>query len=106
MKKVVLAVLVLGLLFAAAAPSLAHDHWAGHGRYYGPAYHHGYWGPQYYGGYRPIVVVPTAPVYGYRVYPPAIGPVYSTPVVPYPYYATPGVTLGFRGPRISVGVGF
>jgi hypothetical protein len=104
MKGVAFLVVALGLLLAMAAPSLAHDHWGGHGGYYAPIHHHGYYGP-HYGGYRPVVVVP-APVYGYATYPPVVGSVYA-PVVPGPcYYGAPGVSLGFRGPRVSVGVGF
>ena len=93
MKSVALVVVALGLLFTMATPSLAHEHWAGHGGYYGPAYHHhGYAGGYYYGGYRPVVVVP-APVYDYTYYPPAVAPVYGT-VAPSPYYyGAPGVSF-------------
>jgi hypothetical protein len=107
MKSVALVVVALGLLLAMAAPSLAHGYWA-------PVHHH-YYGPYYYGGYRPVVVAPTvvapAPVYGYApyspAYPPVVAPAYS-PVVtsPYYYYGAPGVSFGYRGPRVSIGLGF
>ena len=102
MKNVALVVVALGLLLAMATPSLAHGYWA-------PAHHyHGY----YYGGYSPVVVVPApvpapAPVYGYAPYPPVVAPGFS-PVVPAPYYyrGVPGVSLGYRGRGLSIGVGF
>jgi len=107
MKSLALVVVALGLLFAMVAPSLAHEHWAGRGGYYAPAYyhHHGYSGAYYYGGYRPVVVVP-APVYGYTNYPPAVAPVYGTAVPPPYYYGAPAVTFGYRGPGVRIGVGF
>ena len=99
MKSVALVVVALGLLFAMAAPSLAH----GPVHYY---HHYGYAGPHYYGGYPTVVVTP-APVYGYATYPPVVAPVYP-PVAPGPcyYYGTPGVSLGYRGPGLRIGVGF
>ncbi len=66
MKSVALVVVALGLLFAMAAPSLAH----GPVHYY---HHYGYAGPHYYGGYPTVVVTP-APVYGYATYPPVVAP--------------------------------
>ena len=98
MRRVLLTLATLGILAVAASPA-----WADHGNYHG--YHHGYhhggfYAPAYvhprvwvappvvmpYGGYP--VVVP-APVYRYR-----------------PYY--PEVQSGFyyRGPGVSIGVGF
>jgi hypothetical protein len=104
MKSVALVVVALGLLLAMAAPSLAHGYWA-------PVHHHHvYSGPYYHGGYRPVVVGPApvvapAPVYGYTACPPVVGPVYA-PVAPCPYYyGAPGVTFGFRGRGVAVGVG-
>jgi hypothetical protein len=106
MKSMAVVVVALGLLLAMAAPSLAHGYCA-------PVHHHhhGYSGPYYYGGYSPVVVVP-APVYGYAAYPPVVTPGVApvvAPVVPGPYYygyGAPGVTLGYRGPRVAVRVGF
>jgi hypothetical protein len=107
MKSVSVGVVALGLLLAMAAPSLAHGYWAP-----GYHYHHGYSGPYYYrGGYSPVVVVP-APVYGYPTYPPVVtpaAPLVVTPVVPSPYYygyGAPGVTFGYRSPRVGIGVAF
>ena len=103
MKAVALVVVAFGLLFAMAAPSMAHGYWA-------PGYHyHGYVRPYYYGAYRPVVVAPPA-VYSYAPYPPVVVPAPApvvTPVVPSPYYyGAPGVTFGYRGPRVGIGVGF
>ena len=98
MKSVAVVVVALGLLFAMASPSLAHEYWEGH-------HHHGYPGAYYYSGYSPVVVVPT-PVYGYTTYPPVVGPVYGAVVPsPYYYYGAPAVRFGYHGPRVSVGVG-
>lgn len=101
MKSVAIVVVALGLLMAMAAPSLAHGYWV-------PVHHHhyAYSGPYYYGGYAPVVVTP-APVYGYTTAPTVVAPAYP-PVAPTPYYyyGAPGVSLGFRGPRVSIGVGF
>jgi len=100
MKSVSILVVALGLLLAMAGPSLANGYWA-------PAHHHhyGYAGPYYSAGYRPVVVVP-APVFGYATYPPVVAPVYA-PVAPGPYYyGAPSVSFGYRGPGVSVGVGF
>ena len=104
MKKVALIVVAFGLLLAMAAPSLAHGYWA-------PVHHHyAYPRPFVYGVYSPVVVAPApvvtpAPVYGYATYPPA--PPVIAPVVPGPayYYGVPGVTFGFRGRRVAIGVG-
>jgi hypothetical protein len=106
MKRVALVLVALGLVFATAAPSFAHV-------YYGPAHHYyrGYVRPHYYGGYAPVVIAP-APVYGYATYPPVVMPVVlpvvtpAVPVAPGPYYyGAPGVGIGIRGPRVSIGVG-
>jgi len=103
MKSMAVLVVTFGLLLAMAAPSMAHG--------WGPAYHHyhGYLRPYYYGGYRPVVVAPP-PVYGYPAYPPVVAPAAPvvTPVVPSPYYyyGAPGITFGYRGPRVGIGVGF
>ena len=110
MKSVALVLVALGLLLAMAAPSMAHGpHYYHHG--YARPYYYGGYGP-YYGGYGPAVVVaPTVvapvPVYGYATYPPAVTPVYP-PVAPSPcyYYGGPGVSLGYRGRGLSIGVGF
>ena len=101
MKSVALVVVALGLLLAMAAPSSAHSYW-------GPVHHHhyGYAGPYYYGGYSPVVVVP-APAYVNPAPPTVVAPAYPSVVPsPYYYYGTPGVSFGYRGPRVSVGVGF
>ncbi len=107
MKSVAVIVVALGLCLAMTAPSLAHEHWAGHGGYYAPIHHHHYgYAGTYYGGYFPVVVAP-APVYGYTGYPTVVAPAYG-PVVPalgY-YYGGPGVTFGYRAPHVAVGVGF
>ena len=101
MKSVASVVVALGLLLVMAVPSLAHDHWAGHGGYH---HHPVYTGIYYYGG-CPTVVVAHPPVY--TNYPPVVAPVY-VPVVPSAgyYYGVPGVSLGYRGPRVRIGVGF
>ena len=101
MKSVASVVVALGLLLVMAAPSLAHDHWAGHGGYH---HHHVYAGSYYYGG-CPTVVVAPAPVY--TNYPPVVAPVY-VPVAPSPgyYYGAPNVRFGYRRPGVRIGVGF
>ena len=110
MKSVALVVVALGILLVTASPSLAHDSWAGHGRYCAPVHHPHYQGysASYYGGYRPVIVAPTQ-FYGYPSYSPVVGPVYS-PVAPYPYYpnyyGAPGVSFGYRGPGVAIGVRF
>jgi hypothetical protein len=94
MRRVLLTLATLGILAVAASPALA-----GHGYHHGYR-HGGFYAPAYvqprvwvappvvvpYGGYPAVV---PAPVYRYR-----------------PYY--PGVQSGFyyRGPGVSIGVGF
>jgi len=111
MKNVAFVVVALGILLATAASSLAGDSWGGHGDRHRAPVHHPYhpgYSASYYGGYRPVIVAPTQ-CYGYPSYSPVIGPVYS-PVVPYPYYRSyygaPGVSFGYRGPGVAIGVGF
>jgi len=103
MRRVLLILATMGILAVAASPALAdHGYYHGyrHGGFYAPAYVHprvlvappvvvpygGYEAVAPYGGYPAVV---PAPVYRYR-----------------PYY--PGVQSGFyyRGPGVSIGVGF
>jgi hypothetical protein len=92
MKRVALVAVLFGLLSVAAATSQAHEHWD---------HHHGYYSGRVY--YPAPVVVAPAPV----VVAPAPVIVPYPAVVPAPYYyGVPGVTLGYRGHGVRVGVHF
>jgi len=112
MRRVLLTLATMGILAVAASPALA-DHFYRdgyrHGGFYAPAYvHPRVWvAPPVivpYGGYQAV-----APYVGYEAVAPYVGyqTVVPAPVYRYrPYY--PGVQSGFyyRGPGVSIGVGF
>jgi hypothetical protein len=94
MRRVLLTLATMGILAVAASPALA-DH----------GYHHGY---RHGGFYAPAYVQPRV-----WVAPPVVAPYVGYPVVvPPPVYRYrpyyPGVQSGFyyRGPGVSIGVGF
>ena len=100
MKRVAWILTVLGILCFATGQAQAHDwyHDGHHGCH--EAYYHGYHGP--------VVVRPQVWV-GPRVIVPVVPPpeVVYPPAYPYPYYqAVPSGGIYYRGPRLSIGVGW
>jgi len=103
MRRVLLTLVAMGILAVAASPALA-----GHG-YYRDYRHGGFYAPAYV--HPRVLVAPpvVVPYVGYQAVAPYVGyeTVVPAPVYRYrPYY--PGVQSGFyyRGPGVSIGVGF
>jgi len=91
MRRVALILATLGILCLAAGQAQAHPYHHGYGGYY-----HGYY-------YAPVVVRPPVWVAPPVVVPaPIYPPVYQSPC----YYPAPAAGIYYRGPGLSIGIGF